>query len=51
MEHDPLRDSDNTFLRLIESGELRFHSIIRIRHYTSCACISKVGMGVLAVIN
>ena len=51
MEHDPLRDSDNTLLRLIESGELRFDSIIRIRHGRSCACINKVEMSMFAVIS
>lgn len=38
VEHDPLRDSDNALLRLIQSRELRLDSIIRIRHYwKSCS--------------
>lgn len=32
VEHNPLRDGHNTLLRLIESGELRLHGIICIRH-------------------
>lgn len=32
MEHDPLRDSDNALLRLVQSGEFRLDSIVRIRH-------------------
>lgn len=32
VKQDPLRDSDNTLLRLIESGELCLYSIIGIRH-------------------
>lgn len=35
VEHDPLRDSDNALLRLIQSRELRLDSIIRIRHNRS----------------
>lgn len=32
MEHDPLRDSDNALLRLVEGRELCLHSVIGVCH-------------------
>lgn len=32
VEHDPLRDGDNAFLRLIESRKLCLDSIVGVRH-------------------
>jgi hypothetical protein len=32
MEHDPLRNSDNGFLRLIQGRQLRLNGVVGIRH-------------------
>lgn len=35
MEHDPLRNRNNALLSLVESGELCFDRVIRVRHVRS----------------
>lgn len=32
MEQNPLRDSDNALLGLVEAGQLRLHCVVCVRH-------------------